>query len=64
MQLLMNLIVCYKQICEEFFRITNKDLLGGFMAAIDKYTPKLMTLYRARRGAFGHDMDEFLKILD
>ncbi|GAA6083498.1 uncharacterized protein LOC100151192, partial [Tachysurus ichikawai] len=40
-----------EQICEEFFRITNKDLLGVFMAAIDMYTPKLLKLYRARRGA-------------
>ncbi|KAL1270834.1 hypothetical protein QQF64_029850, partial [Cirrhinus molitorella] len=53
-----------EQICEEFFRITNKDLLGVFMAATDKYTPKLLKLYRARKGAFGHEMEELLERLD
>ncbi|GAA6074180.1 uncharacterized protein LOC101882900 [Tachysurus ichikawai] len=53
-----------EQICEEFFRITNKDLLGVFMAAIDMYTPKLLKLYRARRGAFREDMEALLERLE
>ncbi|XP_051945341.1 uncharacterized protein LOC127617417 [Xyrauchen texanus] len=53
-----------EQICEEFFRITNKDLLGVFMTAIDMYTLKLLKLYRARKGAFGQDMDALLDRLD
>ncbi|KAK3506047.1 hypothetical protein QTP70_021889 [Hemibagrus guttatus] len=37
-----------------------------FMAAIDRYTLKLLKLYRkgARKGAFGHEMEEFLERLD
>ncbi|KAL6483860.1 hypothetical protein MHYP_G00087320 [Metynnis hypsauchen] len=53
-----------EQICEEFFRVTNKDLLETFRAAIDKYTTKLLRLYRARKGAFGHDMEDLLRNLD
>ncbi|XP_021325697.2 uncharacterized protein [Danio rerio] len=34
------------------------------MAATDKYTPKLLKLYRARKGAFGHEMEELLERLD
>lgn len=37
------------QIFEEFFHITNKDVLGTFRTAVDKYTPKLLRLYRARK---------------
>ncbi|XP_035805347.2 uncharacterized protein LOC118470478 [Amphiprion ocellaris] len=53
-----------EQICEEFFRITNKELLGIFRAAVDEYTPKLLRLYRARKGAFGKDMENLLEKLD
>lgn len=55
---------CYKQIAEEFFRITNKDLLDVFMAAMDRFTPKLLKLYRARKAAFGEDMEQLLERLD
>jgi len=34
------------------------------MTAIDMYTPKLLKLYRARKGAFGPDMDVLLERLD
>lgn len=54
---------CYKQIAEEFFRITNKDL-DVFMAAMDRFTPKLLKLYRARKAAFGEDMEQLLERLD
>ncbi|XP_022542665.1 uncharacterized protein LOC107197338 [Astyanax mexicanus] len=53
-----------EQICEEFFRVTNKDLLETFRAAMDKYTTKLLRLYRARKGAFGHEMEDLLRNLD
>lgn len=43
------------KICEEFFHITNKDLLGTFRTAVDKYTPK---------GAFGKEMEDVLDKLD
>ncbi|GLD71628.1 uncharacterized protein AKAME5_002295000, partial [Lates japonicus] len=47
-------------ICMEFFRVTTKDLLGTFRSALDKYCPQLLKLYRARRRAFGQDMENFL----
>uniref|UniRef100_A0A8C1UMQ8 Uncharacterized protein n=1 Tax=Cyprinus carpio TaxID=7962 RepID=A0A8C1UMQ8_CYPCA len=53
-----------EQIAEEFFRITNKDLLDVFRAAMDRFTPKLLKLYRARKAAFGEDMEQLLERLD
>ncbi|KAL6462559.1 hypothetical protein MHYP_G00289810 [Metynnis hypsauchen] len=53
-----------EQICEEFCRITTKDLIGNFRAALDKYAPRLLKLYRARKGAFSQDMDNLLEKLD
>uniref|UniRef100_A0A8D0CNF9 Uncharacterized protein n=1 Tax=Sander lucioperca TaxID=283035 RepID=A0A8D0CNF9_SANLU len=53
-----------EQICEEFFRVTTKDLLGTFRAALDEYCPRLLKLYRARRGACGQDMENLLDKLD
>ena len=52
------------QVCEEFYRVTTKDLLGTFRAALDKYSPRLLKLYRARKAAFGQDMDNLLEKLD
>ncbi|KAI4896102.1 hypothetical protein NFI96_026135 [Prochilodus magdalenae] len=47
-----------------FYRVTTKDLLGTFRAALDKYSPLLLKLYRARKAAFGQDMDNLLEKLD
>lgn len=55
---------CILQICEEFFCITNKDLLGTFRAAVEKYAPLLLSLYRARKTEFGKDLKEILRKLD
>ena len=55
---------CILQICEEFFRITNKDLLGTFRAAVEKYAPLLLSLYRARKTEFGKDLKEILRKID
>ncbi|XP_062381321.1 uncharacterized protein LOC134069374 [Sardina pilchardus] len=52
------------QIGEEFFRITNKDLVGTFRAAVEKYAPLLLRLYRARKTEFGKDLNEILRRLD
>ncbi|XP_039648906.1 uncharacterized protein LOC120554221 isoform X2 [Perca fluviatilis] len=53
-----------EQICEEFYRVTTKDLLGTFRAALDEYCPRLLKLYRARRGACGQHMENLLDRLD
>ncbi|KAL7858909.1 hypothetical protein SRHO_G00140560 [Serrasalmus rhombeus] len=53
-----------EQICEEFCRVTTKDLLWTFRAAVDKYSPRLLRLYRARKGYFSQDMDSLLEKLD
>lgn len=53
-----------EQIAEEFFRIPDKDLLDVFRAAMDRFTPKLLKVYRARKAAFGEDMEQLLERLD
>ncbi|KAL7839343.1 hypothetical protein SRHO_G00260010 [Serrasalmus rhombeus] len=52
------------QICEEFYRVTTKNLFGNFRAALDKYAPRLLKLYRARKGIFSQGMDNLLEKLD
>ncbi|KAI4812000.1 hypothetical protein KUCAC02_014857, partial [Chaenocephalus aceratus] len=51
-------------ICYEFLRITTKDLFGTFTAAMDEYCPRLIKLYRVRKGAFGQGMENLLDSLD
>ncbi|XP_033934346.1 uncharacterized protein, partial [Pseudochaenichthys georgianus] len=53
-----------EQICYEFLRITTKDLFGTFTAAMDEYCPRLIKLYRVRKGAFGQGMENLLDSLD
>ncbi|TDG99317.1 hypothetical protein EPR50_G00209730 [Perca flavescens] len=52
------------EICEEFYRVTTKDMLGTFKAALDEYCPRLLKLYRARRGACVQHMENLLDRLD
>ncbi|XP_074507760.1 uncharacterized protein LOC141777428 isoform X2 [Sebastes fasciatus] len=53
-----------RKIREEFLRITNKDLIDNFRAAINQHTPRLLKLYRAKRTALPPEMDQLLNRLD
>ncbi|KAM9317700.1 uncharacterized protein KZ484_022108 isoform 2-T7 [Pholidichthys leucotaenia] len=53
-----------EQISQEFCRITSKDLLESFRGSLDIYVPRLLRLYRARKGAFGQKMEDVLDALD
>ena len=55
---------CVFQISEEFNRITSKDLLKTFNESLENYVPRLLRLYRARKGAFGQQIQDFLDKLD
>ncbi|KAJ8349705.1 hypothetical protein SKAU_G00248350 [Synaphobranchus kaupii] len=57
-------LFCEAEIREEFHRITNKNLIDDFRAAINQHTPGLHRLYRARRTAFLPAMDQLLNRLD
>ncbi|KAI3373747.1 hypothetical protein L3Q82_022343, partial [Scortum barcoo] len=49
------------QLYSEFHRITNQNLPFPFFAALDKYTPQLLKLYKKRKtGHFGEKMEEVL----
>lgn len=49
------------QLHSEFHRITNQNLPFSFFAALDKYTPQLLKLYKKRKtGSFGEKMEEVL----
>ncbi|KAK1162170.1 hypothetical protein AOXY_G18502 [Acipenser oxyrinchus oxyrinchus] len=53
-----------EQICAEFYRITTVDLMRTFHGSLEKHSAQLIRLYRARRGAFGDDMQSLLDKLD
>ena len=44
--------------------MTTKDLMGTFKAALEMFTPRLLKLYRARKGAFSQEMETLLERLD
>ncbi len=44
--------------------MTTMDLMGTFKAALEMFTPRLLKLYRARKGAFSREMETLLEILD
>lgn len=52
------------QICSKFYHVTINNMLGTFRAALDTHCPHLLKLYRARKGAFGQDMESLLDVLD
>uniref|UniRef100_A0A9J7ZUW5 Uncharacterized protein n=1 Tax=Cyprinus carpio carpio TaxID=630221 RepID=A0A9J7ZUW5_CYPCA len=52
------------EICMEFFRISNVDLLEKFNMSLEKYTTPLLKLYRKRTDAFGEEMKTLLDKLD
>ncbi|KAM4528845.1 uncharacterized protein V3H82_027094 [Fundulus diaphanus] len=52
-----------EQICQEFTRVPTKDLMGTFKTALEMFTPRLLKLYRARKGAF-REMKTLLEMLD
>ncbi|KAM3608311.1 uncharacterized protein V6R79_022875 [Siganus canaliculatus] len=53
-----------KKIREEFYRITNKNLMDNFKEALHQHTWRLLRLYRARRTAFSSEMNQILNSLD
>ncbi|KAI3367243.1 hypothetical protein L3Q82_008295 [Scortum barcoo] len=49
------------QLYSEFHRITKQNLLFSYFAALDKYTPQLLKLYKKRKtGRFGEKMEDVL----
>lgn len=58
------LFTFFQQIREEFYRITNKNLMENFKEALHQHTWRLLRLYRARRTAFLSKMDQLLNSLD
>uniref|UniRef100_A0A8C2GUI3 Uncharacterized protein n=1 Tax=Cyprinus carpio TaxID=7962 RepID=A0A8C2GUI3_CYPCA len=59
-----DLFYFFQQLCNEFKRITSVDLLETFRVSIHLHTPQLLKLYRARKGAFGTEMEDLLNKLD
>lgn len=51
-------LLFFTQLYSEFHRITNLNLPSTFYAALDKYTPQLLQLYKKRKtGSFGQKME-------
>ncbi|XP_027019478.2 uncharacterized protein LOC113653841 [Tachysurus fulvidraco] len=53
-----------EEICMEFLRICNIDLIKKFSESLDKYTAPLLKLYRKRRDSLGPEMKTLLDKLD
>ena len=57
----------YVQVFAEFHRITNVNLRNQFYCGLDRYTPKLVALYRqksSRTGKGAEALREMLRIYD
>ncbi|CAM4572367.1 unnamed protein product [Leuciscus chuanchicus] len=55
-------LFCEAQLYSEFHRITNQNLPYSFYAALDKYTPHRLKLYKKRKtGSFGEKMEDVLR---
>lgn len=54
----------FQQIREEFYQITNKNLMDNFKEALHEHTSRLLRLYRVRKTAFSSEMDQLLNSLD
>ena len=52
------------QISAEFQRITTVHLEPKFMSALDRHTPRLLTLFRAKCGALGAKLKRILEQLE
>ncbi|KAJ7996463.1 hypothetical protein DPEC_G00237330 [Dallia pectoralis] len=52
------------QINAEFQRTTTKHLEPKFMSALDRHTPKLLTLFRAKGGALGRRLGMIIELLE
>ena len=52
------------QTSAEFQRITTLRLEPTFMSALDRYTPKLLDLFRAKGGAVGERLKKLLGLLE
>lgn len=59
-----SLFFCLLQICAEFKRITTVPLVATFTSGLDKHTPKLLSLFRAKGGAAARKMKTSLEGLD
>ncbi|XP_057699041.1 sterile alpha motif domain-containing protein 3-like [Corythoichthys intestinalis] len=54
-------LLCEAQLYSEFHRITNQNLPFNFFAALDKYTPQLLKLYKKRKtSSFAQKMEAVL----
>lgn len=57
-KLVLPCLLFFMQLYSEFHRITNLNLPSTFYAALDKYTPQLLQLYKKRKtGSFGQKME-------
>ncbi|XP_041959515.1 uncharacterized protein LOC121718556 [Alosa sapidissima] len=52
------------EICSEFYRITNIDLMVTFQSSLEKFTPALMKYYRKKKEPAGSELTALLAPLD
>ena len=54
----------FPQICREFFRITQIDLMTSFRSSLARFTPALLKYYRKKKESAGSEITTLLAPLD
>lgn len=45
----------------EFNRIVTTDLQSNFYGAVDRYTPRFVTIFKSKKGTVGEKLDELMQ---
>ncbi|KAL1281311.1 hypothetical protein QQF64_000114, partial [Cirrhinus molitorella] len=50
-----------RQVFAEFNRIATTDLQSNFYSAVDRYTPRFVTIFKSKKGSVGEKLDELMQ---
>lgn len=50
-----------RQVFAEFNRIVTTDLQSKFYGALDRYTPRFVTIFKTKKGSIGEKLNELMQ---
>ncbi|KAL6476807.1 hypothetical protein MHYP_G00153060 [Metynnis hypsauchen] len=53
-----------RQVFAEFNRIATTNLQNNFFDAMDRYTPRFVTIFKSKKGTVGETLAEFVQQID
>lgn len=64
--LLLKKVCCLTvlQVFAEFNRIATTNLQNEFYDGLDRYTPRLVTIFKSKKGSIGETLAEFVQQID